>query len=373
MFTTPTLTPVGGFIDEVSKIRAGWLNYVSNNFPNALDAIGGGYYQFTADIEISSDTAQVKINAPAVADPIALLGYVTIGVSDDVNYALGVGTLTVSSAATFSAAVTFNGAQTYNILASFTRGIAVTQATADTDAIVATGNGTGQGIDATGGGSDASGGKFTGGATNGFGVQCTGTGAGVGGHLVGGANGRGALCEAGGGNNIGAQCVGAGTAAGVYGVGGATGPGGRFIGNAGDATAEAVRAEGYIYLAGTDIGAGVDAGPNRIYPGLTTKAWAKVSTDGAGNVTKVNDVGVTSVAISGSNIRVTLARAMANANYDVQLTNGDGSLFATFAVNGQTTTTVDVIGKRDDGTDTGVTYNPVVTAYTFFITVIGPH
>jgi hypothetical protein len=126
MFTTPTLTPVGGFIDEVSKIRAGWLNYVSNNFPNALDAIGGGYYQFTAAIRLSSDTAQVKINAPAVADPIALLGYVTIGVSDDVNYPVGVGTLTVSSAATFSAAVTFsstvqfNGAQTFNAAVTFT-------------------------------------------------------------------------------------------------------------------------------------------------------------------------------------------------------------------------------------------------------------
>jgi hypothetical protein len=135
MFTTPTLTPVGGFIDEVSKIRAGWLNYVSNNFPNALDAIGGGYYQFTAAIRLSSDTAQVKINSPALAQPTKLLGYVTIGVSDDVNYPVGVGTLTVSSAATFSAAVTFSagvtytGAITYSNTVAFNGAVTVNAAT----------------------------------------------------------------------------------------------------------------------------------------------------------------------------------------------------------------------------------------------------
>ncbi len=127
MFTTPTSTPVGGFLEGLanrdlgSLLRAAWLNYVSGAIPNALDAIGGGYYQLVgADLKLSSDTREIKINSPAVAKPVSLRGYVTIGVSDDVNYAVGVGTLTVSSAATFSAASTFsstvalNGAVTLN-------------------------------------------------------------------------------------------------------------------------------------------------------------------------------------------------------------------------------------------------------------------
>lgn len=120
MFTIPPNTPVGGFLEGLankdlgSRLRATWLNYVANQLPNALDAIGGGYYQFAGDIRLSSDTHQVKINAPTVADPIELRGFVTIGLSDDANYVTGTGTLTVSIPASFFVGVTCNNTLTMN-------------------------------------------------------------------------------------------------------------------------------------------------------------------------------------------------------------------------------------------------------------------
>jgi hypothetical protein len=134
MFTTPTYTPVGGFIDGTgtvlgSRLRGGWLNYVSGQFPNALDAINGGYYQFVADIELSSDSAQIKINAPDVAQPTKLLGFTTIGLSDDVNYATGTGTLTVAIPATFTAGVTMSGALTFSNTVQFNGAVTVNAAT----------------------------------------------------------------------------------------------------------------------------------------------------------------------------------------------------------------------------------------------------
>lgn len=127
MFTTPPSTPSGGFTEGLANknfgatLRAGWLNYISGQFPNALDAVNGGYYQVVgADIRLSSDTRQLKINAPAVGKPIALNGFVTIGLSDDANYVTGTGELTVSIPATFSAGVTFEDALTFDAPVTFT-------------------------------------------------------------------------------------------------------------------------------------------------------------------------------------------------------------------------------------------------------------
>jgi hypothetical protein len=134
MFTTPTGTPSPNFIDGTgtvlgSRLRAVWLNYVSGQFPNALDAINGGYYQFIADIELSSDTAQIKVNAPDVAQPTKLLGFTTIGLSDDSNYATGTGTLTVAIPATFTAGVTISGAMTFSNTVQFNGAVTVNAAT----------------------------------------------------------------------------------------------------------------------------------------------------------------------------------------------------------------------------------------------------
>lgn len=139
MFTTPPNTPVGGFLEGLanrdigSLLRAAWLNYVSNQLPNALDAIGGGYYQFVGDIKLSSDTKQIKINAPVIGHPTNLLGYTTIGLSDDVNYATGTGTLTVSIPATFTAGVTMSGALIFSNTVQFNGAVTVNAATTFTN------------------------------------------------------------------------------------------------------------------------------------------------------------------------------------------------------------------------------------------------
>lgn len=134
MFQTPTNTPVGGFLEGTagglsSKLRASWLNYVSGQFPKALDAIDGGYYQFVGDIRLSSDTKQIKINAPAAGQPTKLLGFTAIGPSDDTNYATGTGTLTVSIPATFTAGVTMSGALTFSNTVQFNGAVTVNAAT----------------------------------------------------------------------------------------------------------------------------------------------------------------------------------------------------------------------------------------------------
>ena len=134
MFTTPPNTPVGGFLEGLagglaSRLRAAWLNYVGAQLPNALDAVHGGYYQFVADIKLSSDTKQIKINAPVVGQPTKLLGFTTIGLSDDANYATGTGTLTVSIPATFTAGVTMSGALTFSNTVQFNGAVTVNAAT----------------------------------------------------------------------------------------------------------------------------------------------------------------------------------------------------------------------------------------------------
>lgn len=42
------LAPGAPFTDGISVVPANWLNFVSSNFPNALDAIGGGTYALLA-------------------------------------------------------------------------------------------------------------------------------------------------------------------------------------------------------------------------------------------------------------------------------------------------------------------------------------
>jgi hypothetical protein len=124
MFTEPPYTPVGGFLENLAgglaaRLRAGWLNYVGAQLPNALDAVNGGYYQFVEDIELSSDTKQIKINSPHSSHQTELRGWVTIGLSDDANYTIGTGELTVDIPATFTAAVTMSGALTFSNTVQF--------------------------------------------------------------------------------------------------------------------------------------------------------------------------------------------------------------------------------------------------------------
>lgn len=119
-FTKPTGTPVLGFVSAVTRVPATWFNYVSNNFTSILDGVGGGYYELAgADLEISSDTKGIVINTAGASFPTELRGYVLVGLSDDPDYPLGVGTFTVQSPATFSSSVTFSGAIIYNNTIAF--------------------------------------------------------------------------------------------------------------------------------------------------------------------------------------------------------------------------------------------------------------
>lgn len=54
---------------------------------------------------------------------------------------------------------------------------------------------------------------------------------------------------------------------------------------------------------------------NRLTAKQQCKAWALITTDGAGGTTLVEGVNVASVAIVGAVVRVTFAQAMADANY----------------------------------------------------------
>lgn len=93
MLTVPPLTPAGpGFVNGVSKIDAAWLNYVSQNFPRALDAVGGGYYQGASTaLQLSGDLRKITINQPSATYPLELRGFITLGQTDDGNYTTGVG------------------------------------------------------------------------------------------------------------------------------------------------------------------------------------------------------------------------------------------------------------------------------------------
>jgi hypothetical protein len=120
MFTKPTHTPITGFVAAVTRVRAGWFNYVANNFPAIVDGVGGGLYELVGEpLRFVSDTQKFKLNFPAALFPIELLGHVKVGVTDEPNYAAGQGSLTVEVPATFSSTVTYTGAIVYNNTITF--------------------------------------------------------------------------------------------------------------------------------------------------------------------------------------------------------------------------------------------------------------
>lgn len=93
MLTVPPFTPSGpGFVNGLSKVDAAWLNYVSQNFPRALDAVGGGYYQGNGDaLRLSGDQRKITINQPEFSRPLELRGYTVLGLTNDANYTQNVG------------------------------------------------------------------------------------------------------------------------------------------------------------------------------------------------------------------------------------------------------------------------------------------
>ena len=126
MFDTPPFTPTGGFTEGSanktlgSQLRAAWLTYVAAQFPNALDAINGGYYQLvTANIALSSDSRGFVLNFPHVSHKIELRGHVSFAVTNDANYATGQGSFVSNVASTFSGTVAIDGTATFSNVVAF--------------------------------------------------------------------------------------------------------------------------------------------------------------------------------------------------------------------------------------------------------------
>lgn len=118
MFGVIPGTPPLGF-SSVTPVPATWFNHISTNWEFLFDPTGGGTWQPTADIIFKSSAGGFKLNYTNPAAPIELLGYVTIGLSDESGLPLGVGTLTVDSPATFSTTTVHTGLATFNGSADF--------------------------------------------------------------------------------------------------------------------------------------------------------------------------------------------------------------------------------------------------------------
>ncbi len=142
----------------------------------------------------------------------------------------------------------------------FTRNNTINNTIADTTALTAVGNGTGAGVDGTGGATAGSVGVTgTGGSGGGIGVRGTGTGAaGAGGYFQGSATASGGTAALSGvstnTNGVGVAGTGTGTGAGVAGTGASTGAG--VTGRGAGATVGATAGEG-VYGFGGATSSGV--------------------------------------------------------------------------------------------------------------------
>jgi hypothetical protein len=328
-------------------------------------------------------------------------------------------------------------AHTWTQLQTLQRGATLTQATVNTRALRATGNGLGEGAlfeggsgghgavgqcfgpanyglrgigDPAGaasigvrgeGGLNGDGGSFVGSGT-GYGLRATGGGtSGIGGIFTG-TGGLSGLSTTGNGSGWGAFCKGGATGVGVYGQGGATsGYGGDFVG--GGTSSAAVRATGggpngnainaiavgaglaleatgaahtsdsfyadVVCRAGTastntmrgdysEFG-GVINHPaatasikHQVRPINTVRAWAMISTNGAGTITLEDGAGVVSVAINGNSIEITFADAFLNNKYACLVSGLDGSValgtpkFAVYQPNNTTTVAIVTTGSN---------------------------
>lgn len=327
MFITPTGTPPGGF-SSVTPVPASWFNYVSNNFPRAIDGVGGGYYQLAgADLRIASNTRIVKFNQADPSFPLELRGYVTIGLTDEGDYATGVGSFSV------------------NTVGLFTLGLQASNSTTNGDAIGATGNGTGRGLSATGGSNGGTGVLAQGGVTNGKGLEAIGAGTGAGAVCTGGAGAPGIQTSAGGGDNAGIEAFATGT------------------GPALDCKVGGVKFSGTQPTAGTDPGANVMHGTHIVH------AWARIHTNGAGAVTVQDNVNVSGATVTATHIEVTFAGAFASTNYAPQSTNlTSHSRLCSIDDVSLTTTTCQIVIYDSV---TGAIVNPSTTAVKVSLSVNG--
>lgn len=232
----------------------------------------------------------------------------------------------------------------------FARGLTVTQSDDDQVAIIATGNGEGSGVRATGGTSQGSGIEATGGATTGTGgVGVVGTGGtgtvtgGTGGLFTGtGTGGFGVVAIGGTGTAAGSFQGGSGTSPGLTATAGSGGTGVGVVATGGSDGGIGLQvAAGVASSAGTpktalsitngNLSLGSTANPNAtlafsntLTPANIPKAWAKLRSTTSTSVTTLAGFNVASAAVAGDFLTMTLATAVASECMAV-VSIGDGS------------------------------------------------
>lgn len=113
-------------------------------------------------------------------------------------------------------------------------------------------------------------------------------------------------------------------------------------------------------------------GNNRLYSTNTAKAWAKITTDGAGSYTIDDGYNIASCTVAATYVEVTWARAFATADYAPTVTAGipflPNAINATIGYLSQTTAKTrihfwDIVGAA--------TLNPATNSVVFFLSVMG--
>lgn len=225
--------------------------------------------------------------------------------------------------------------------------LVATPSTLNANALEPTGNGTGSAVYATSG---ASGGyaiqaipQIGSGAS---GIFASADGAGVPLFAVSGANAEAIGAIAGGGNKPAIRASGNGT-----------GP--------------ALRCEvGGVHFNGTEPVAGADPGANMAWAASQAKAWANITTNGGGSITKHGDYNVSSVQILASKIVITFAHVFGDINYAPTCLGFDGNARFYLVENGGMATNTCTIVVKDIA---GSTIDPATSAVKLSFVAFGRH
>ncbi|RKH13787.1 hypothetical protein D7X74_21305 [Corallococcus sp. CA047B] len=226
-------------------------------------------------------------------------------------------------------------------------GLQVTGGPANAAGVVATGGGTGDGIQGIGGAAGGQGVRGTGTATNSYGMVGTGNALGVG----------------------------------VEGVGGATGAGGLF--RPGTAATASARTNALVAYNGDVTFAAYGAAPtnvnstvamsNTLTPKSLVKAWARIDTTGGGSTTAtvVDGFNIASAASGSTNLTVNFASAFANTNYAILVTPTASVISCSGTYN--TTTSIVVTCRDISGSTLPFPFHNFQTglARTVYVLVVG--
>ena len=204
------------------------------------------------------------------------------------------------------------------------------------------GGATGDGLQATGGATSGRGATLVGGGTSGIGLHATG----------GGPNGN-AITAIAVGSGLAVEATGAlSTNDSVY---------ADVVCRAGTTSTNTMRGDYSEFGGVINHPAATASIKHQVRPINTVRAWAMISTSGAGAITLEDGAGVASVAINGNSIEITFADAFSNNKYACFVTGYDGSValgtpkFAVYQPNN--TTTVAVVTTGSDPATTVLNLN----------------